>query len=81
VEASDITLNENPLRKRREDLGLTRAQLVRRLAREGVEVSAQAIYHWETYAAKVPGDKLPAIERALELPEGTLYHKIYVKAH
>ena len=67
----------NPIRKRRLELGLTQEQVSARLRREGADVSAQTVYHWETGKVKVPASKLSALDRALELVEGSFYLLLY----
>ena len=54
--------------ERREDLGLTRAQLADRLG-----VTTVAIYYWETGMRGISGAKLPEVAAALHCTVGDLY--------
>ena len=60
------------LRKRREDLGLSVAEVEARLEAAGTPISLHALYKYETSERPVTADDLPALAKALE----TTIHKL-----
>lgn len=60
-------------------MGLTQKALAERLCALGVEATAQAIYHWEVGDVAVPAAKLPALDKALDLLDGTMYRELNLK--
>jgi transcriptional regulator with XRE-family HTH domain len=60
------------IRKRREDLGLSVAEVEARLEAAGTPISLHALYKYETSERPVTADDLPALAKALE----TTIHKL-----
>jgi len=55
------------LRKLREDAGLTVAEVVERMSKQGVEISDKTYYHWEGSRSDPKLDFFPVIAKALKV--------------
>lgn len=75
--ADDRRVNQNDagqkIRKRREELGLSREQLADRMRDLGQPIRGQQVYRWEERGAEMGGKKVPVLERALDMYPGWLH--------
>ena len=71
----------HPITKRRRELKLSQQALADILCSAGYCVTRQNISGWETGRHHIPADKLPYLDRALDLMDGTLYYALNLKRH